>query len=915
MTLDKRYKKSALALLVISAMPLAHAQDNDVEIIQVSGIRGSLQSAMDIKKESSGIVDAISAEDIGKFPDTNLAESLQRITGVSIDRSNNEGNQVTVRGFGPSFNLVTLNDRQMPNSSALESAGISRSFNFRELAAESVSGVEVYKTGKAHVSSGGLGATINVKTAKPFDYDGLVAIASAKAVMDTSVDKGDSVTPEVSAMISNKFADGKLGVLASFSHAQRDSHVDRIGTQGWGSGYPGQTNPDTSAIDTTLNPNLTTWRTTTVDLDNSDFSRERQNGQLVIQYQALDSLRATLDYTMSRLDESANMNRMSFWFDNVASGAADANGTIINPSRPNDELNFWAWEYAFKTENDSIGLNLDWQASDALKFTLDVHDSTSHANPGALPAERLANLKNPFGDAAPVTISADFSGLTPSVSYDDSGLPGGAYAKENIEGDLYQERGYEIENNINQVQLNGTWLNVEDGALDSIKFGISRTIYEVDTNKIYSANFALGGDAMDLSSLDLNFAPGGIGFEYVPEFSAEQFLELVDQQGLRNPTSSSFNGIKEETNAVYLAFNFISEFNGMDFNANVGLRYEQTDVSSYSISNPVIGFNWITPLEMSKIYAADELNEELSGDYDHYLPNFDFSLNLTDDLITRFSYSKTIARSNIDAMFPATSLNDHYSTGPFKASQGNPSLLPFESENVDLSVEYYYADASYVSLGHFRKKVDNFIGLGEEERVIEGPNGPLTNPSVTPRGSCPEGSVAQPVSACTSQTSDPAIIWTVTTSKNLNATKVNGWEFNVQHMFGETGFGAIFNYTKVDSSDEYDVHSLENDFALQGLSDSANLVGFYEMDNYQIRIAYNWRDDFLLSGGIEPKFTEAYSQIDISASYDINDTVSVFIDAINVTDENTRRHGRFQNQILDDEQYGPRYNLGIRARF
>ncbi|MEG3767997.1 TonB-dependent receptor, partial [Alteromonas sp. 14N.309.X.WAT.G.H12] len=665
MTLNNRFKKSALALIVMGSFPIAHAQEEakDVEVIQVSGIRGSLQSAMNVKKNSSGVVDAISAEDIGKFPDTNLAESLQRITGVSIDRSNNEGNQVTVRGFGPSFNLVTLNGRQMPNSSALESAGVSRSFNFRELAAESVSGVEVYKTGKAYVPSGGLGATINIKTAKPFDYDGFVAMVSAKAVMDTSVDKGDDVTPEFSGMISNRFADGKLGVLASFSHSERDSHVDRIGTQGWGTGYPGQANPDTSAIDTSLNPTLTTWRTTTVDLEKSDYSRERQNGQLVVQYQATDTFKAAIDYTMSRLDERGEMNRMSFWFDNVETGAADVNGTIINPTRTNDELNFWAWEYAFKTENDSIGVNFDWQATESLRFKLDAHDSTSHANPGALPAERLANLKNPFGDAAPVTISADFSTNTPTVSYDDSALIGGAYALDNIEGDLYQERGYEIENNIKQVQFDGIWYNMEDGALDSIKFGLSQTTYKVDTNKITSSNFALGNGAMDISALDLSFAPGAIGFESFPLFSAEQFIDLVDEQGLRNPTSNNMNGIEEETNAAYLAFDFVSEFNGMEFKANIGVRYEQTDVSSYSITNPVVGFNWITPLQMEEIFADETYTETLDGDYDHYLPNLDFSLNISDDLVTRFSYSRTIARSDISAMFPATSLNEYYSTG------------------------------------------------------------------------------------------------------------------------------------------------------------------------------------------------------------------------------------------------------------
>ena len=916
----KKFGLTTLSLAVVSALYGANvaaqeSNDDNLEVIQVKGIRGALASAMDVKRSSTGVVDAISAEDIGKFPDTNLAESLQRITGVSIDRTNNEGNQVTVRGFGPSFNLVTLNNRQMPNSSALETAGISRSFNFRELAAESVSGVEVYKTGRANVSSGGIGATININTARPFSMDEFVAVWSAKAVMDTSVTTGDDVTPELSGMVSKTFGDRKFGVLASFSHAERDSHVKRIGAFNWGQGYPGQANPDTSAIDTSLNPTLATWRTPTVELDDTNYERERQNGQLVLQYSPTDSLTITADYVMSRLEETGNQHRMSFWFDNVEEGAADANGTIINPLRTNDELNFWSWQYNFETENDSYGLNFDWQATDALSLKLDLHDSTSHSNPGALPAERLANLKNPFGSAAPVTISADFSGDIPTVAYDDSALEGGAYALENIEGDLYQERGFEVENNIKQIQFSGRWLNLKDGALDAINFGLAHTEYSIDSVKINGANFGLGNGALNISDLDLSFIDGDIGFEFIPVYSADQFISLTKQQGLYIEPNKGINGIEENTTSAFLSFDFITEFNDMEVRANFGVRYEETDVESYSINRPVIGFNWLTPLEMSKVFAETEVFETLEGNYEHFLPNLDVSLNITDDIVTRFAYSKTVARSDITAMFPATSLNNHLATGPFRASQGNPNLLPYEADNFDLSVEYYYDEGSYVSVGHFRKQVDNFIAVGEEERAIDGPDGPLTNPAAANRAGCPGGAADNPAPACVSQPGDPVIEWIVSTPLNLDETRVYGWEFNIQHLFGDTGFGAIANYTKVDSSDTYDVHSLENDFALPGLSDSANLVAFYEQDNYQIRIAYNWRDDFLLQGGIEPLFTEAYSQIDLSASYDINESLSIFIEGINVTDETTRRHQRFSNQIRDYEEYGPRYNLGIRGKF
>ena len=173
--------------------------DPVLEEVLVKGIRSSLKRAMDTKRDSQGVVDAITAEDIGDFPDTNLAEALQRVTGVAIDRQRGEGTTVTVRGFGADFNLVTLNGRQMPTHS-----GLGRSFDFQDIASESVSGVEIYKTSRANIPSGGIGATINVLTAKPLDKPGPQFSFSAKGVYDESTYAGDEVTPEVSAFASHK---------------------------------------------------------------------------------------------------------------------------------------------------------------------------------------------------------------------------------------------------------------------------------------------------------------------------------------------------------------------------------------------------------------------------------------------------------------------------------------------------------------------------------------------------------------------------------------------------------------------------------------------------------------------------------------------------------------------------------------
>src|SRR6185436_11898689 len=230
------------AMLLGATPALAQEQTSEeLEEVVVTGLRGSLIASMNLKREAVGVVDAINAEDIGKFPDTNLAESLQRITGVSIDRVGGEGSRVTSRGFGPGFNLVTLNGRQMPTADVVVvgSGGdgeygtfTSRSFDFSNLASEGVTGLEVYKTSRAATPSGGIGATINVKTIRPLTAGNKASIG-AKAMFDTSVENGSEVTPEVTGLYSWANDAENFGVSLFGSFQQRDSASVGAGNQDW----------------------------------------------------------------------------------------------------------------------------------------------------------------------------------------------------------------------------------------------------------------------------------------------------------------------------------------------------------------------------------------------------------------------------------------------------------------------------------------------------------------------------------------------------------------------------------------------------------------------------------------------------------------------------------------------------------
>ena len=951
--LNTRFKPNkvaaAVAMLGLNLPGIAFAEeqlesaDNKIEVIEVKGIRSSLISASNIKRSSSGVVDAITAEDIGKFPDTNLAESLQRITGVSIDRSNNEGNQVSVRGFGPTFNMVTLNGRAMPKSQTLDTdIGINRAFNFQHIASEVVSGVEVHKTGKAHVASGGIGATIDLQTAKPFNLGERKISLGTKAIMDTSNVKGSDITPELTGLYSNVFADGMLGFLVAYSHSERDSRKESVVNDGWlpdnGTTYTGI---DSSGISNPKNPGGTFWVPRNFAVEYGDHERERDNIQAVLQYAPTDDVTVTLDYTGARFDESIDRVLTGFWFDSDENtiGEVDSNGAVINPSHKNHRLNFTATHQVVETENDSVGLNIDWQINDSLNLAFDYHDSTSETQPSGEISEFTTVISTP-PDARYVDIGLNFTGAevpsviaNPSSTFEAGTAPGpipneyNPYSLEHIDGDVVVVRGYEVKNNIKQWEFDGVWVNQNDSALANVNFGIGNTDYQFDTGRRFG--FSVITNALDVNDFGLSFTPSTVGKNFSNgnnlfplQFNVDPQLvnSAITDGNLVTEDPININRINEETLHAYLSLDFEGEFNDIPVNINMGVRYEHTDVTASSTVTLPENLAYLTVEEIRQTFPADggATIDTLTGGYTEFLPNLDISLEFSDDLVGRFSYSRTLTRSDVTAIAPATRITNTRPGGPFNATQGDPNLLPYSSNNLDLSLEWYYNEGSYASIGYFNKYVNNFIGTTTDFRTINGADGtPLRDPSANPRPGCPDP-VSNP--ACLANSSDPEIEFEVTTPSNLEDAQIDGWEIAIQHFFGNSGFGGQFNFTVVDGSVEYDIYSFDQTVALTGLSDSANLVAFYDKDGLQARLAYNWRDDFLLKtnqfhSSNEPIFTEAYGQLDLSVSYDINDNFTVILEGLNILEATAHRHGRFENQFLAAEDFGSRYAIGLRASF
>jgi TonB-dependent receptor len=943
------------------------AQSDDTQMIEevvVTGIRSSLKRAMDTKRDSAGVVDAITAEDIGDFPDTNLAEALQRITGVSIDRQRGEGATVTVRGFGADFNLVTLNGRQMPTHS-----GLGRSFDFGDIASESVSGVEVYKTSQAQVATGGIGATINILTAKPLDNPGTRASVSAKAVMDSSTYTGEDYTPEVSAFFSQTFFDDTVGIAISASVQDRHSGQASASNSAWlerpGSQIPSngqQTNqPAADAIVALPQQMIYT-------LD--EWERSRTNGQITLQWAPAEAFTATLDYTMAELELDHRYNNMSVWFSPTGQSGTYTDGSIVSPlvytetnNQPDRPMG--AGVDASLNTRDSYGLNLAWDVSDRLRLALDHHSSV---------AERQPN--SPYGSSANISMAA-FGRTSASVNYANEIPITTITMADPLSPDDMQITGSVFANSWAEMDIRQTQFSGEFDLTDTlqIQFGAAKT--EIDNfesgsivqRNSWSQNQASAfGSVTDLvvpASLEGIYDELSAGDQVTNNFflfdmqaiaeRAEFLQSLPESNPLHLPTwlaggdcGTGFcadsdpgfgNRFEEDSDSAYLQVTYSGELMNRPFNLRAGYRWEETNVTSSAESLAYSKIEWASTNEFTAVQAAEAVPSALTGKYDVGLPNIDFDIEIAPDLIFRASYSETIARPSYADLRGNLSIGqvlrvvqgEHIASGVV----GNPGLLPHESENFDLSLEWYYDDASYVSVGYFDKAVVNFVTSAELEDVVlfEGlahpALGPLYEAAIDALGITASNAdirdyiftnfaneagvnvAAQTITGVPGRDA-PAYFDVDTRINSSNEANIDGWEIAWQHNFWDTGFGFIANATFADGSAVFDNYSNEPQFALPGLSDTRNLILYYEGYDVQIRAAYNWRDKYFTGGVTQPGYAEEYEQWDAQVSYELVDGLTLFAEGINLTRETWRTHGREVSQLYGVGQIGARYNVGFR---
>jgi len=914
---------TAIGMAVSAALHAADTSDtsNAVEEVVVTGIRHSLETAADRKRDAAIVMDSITSEDLGKFPDANVAESLQRIPGVSIDRNNGEGQFVTVRGLGPQFNTVLFNGRTLASATKDADGHYVRQFSFDLLAAELISGADIYKTSQASVEDGGIGATINLHTARPLDMKGFRSVVTAKANHEDS--SGDT-TPMAFGLVSDTFDDDKIGVLGSISYQKRTPSINKVTSDGY---LPGVSVGPTNA------PILTNvYAPRDIDVENDLDHRERVGETLVGQFRPVDELTLTLDGLYDRFKDFSDNNALGAWFEpsqytaatidsnrSVTSLTTNGHGDMINASTVRDVTTYEG------------GFNADWHPRDSLRVVFDATTSRSHDDGAGRSFFTVTGVPTTYSFT-----QAQGNGV-PSVY----GFTPGALTNPNLAlTHLAQRAGSDVSDRVFETKLDLEW-KPSLGLFDAGRTGVDFSDRKLETfgagtlnvNCLY-CGYPTSTDPALLHTFTIHGLPGNVPSSflaydpnaYLAFLSSPAALLALDAAQGKAPgtsaaalaTQSLGNGynsvanppdwVHERTFAMYVDADLKGELLTLPWLFNVGMRYVHTNVSAHSQQRALVDLLPVPndPTIYNAVYAnnGQYVPVNQGSDYGYLLPDFNLSVDLATRVKLRLAGSETLTRPALNDMRPVTSY-DTNRPASLESSGGNPDLKPYRSRNYDMSMEWYPTPTTTLSGAVFYKEIHDFIVT-----TIQSENVTIANAGNLPVG----GFITGPNTAT----------YAAARPHNASTADVRGVELSLIHTFDWlpgplNGLGTALNATFVGTNRTFASLSPTERFAVVGLSNSQNATVFYEKYGISARLAYNHRNRFLSSiaqgSGSEPLFVRSYGQLDASVSYDITKNVQVLFEGTNITDEKYVTTARFDSQIRAWNDYGARFDAGVRLKF
>jgi len=911
-------RKTVLAALIAEMLlPLgAYAQTAEDQVdpsakVVVSGVRASLASSLATKRLQEGVVDAVSAEDAGKFPDTNIAESLQRVTGVQIQRNNGEGRYISVRGLGPEFNNVLVNGRTMTSDTG------GRDFSFDLLSSDLISKAIVYKTSMPFLPEGGIGSTVDIQTARPLS--GKAGHSGVVNVFDSYDSNSKENTPNISGMYSFANADKTFGVTGSLSYTDRASKQNKAINDAWNL-------RDVYMIDGDLNSKgLTMANVSSKKLlmpqsfgyQQENETRKRLVSNVSVQYNPSADWKLTADALYSRLNQRNDVIAISDWNNPVQLGVKyDSNNQVTSFLRPG--ANFFANNPALvgdgtgvltdANSNDMIvkggdrlsitkafGLNAKWNVSPEWKLEGDVSNSrTTTKTPDQW---IVAGMVPNNGD------SLTF-GSIPSLTFGD-----GITDPSAVRAHAVSNKDVRFADELSEGRMNASWAH-EMGAFKGLDTGISysqrkvgRNQWESDSWNAFSGyHVSLPSSLFTVKSLDNAFPGAPASYLSFDPYAYMNYLNQPSTLALSNDpalyldktkfpngpmsidyTKPNFWSVKEKVSSIFLD----SKWEGERWSANAGVRVVHVNSTSTGISRVLLSATK-SPNDTTYILNyGPAVETAVDNSYNSVLPSGNLKVDLTEDMVLRLAASKTETRPTLNQMGVDNWYGGRF--GDVQTGGGNPYLKPMESKNLDLSYEWYLSKTNFLGAAIFQKKVSNFL-----ERRLED----ITIPQYSE-------------------------VVHDTRIRNGQKGKIKGIELAGQYAFDNgiawlRGFGVAANYTFVDATASRD-DAAALDCGYPGLSkQSYNASLFYENETFSARVSYNWRNKFAVDcggGSTQPRTRAAYGQYDLSLRYNITPKIALYLDGINVSNARMHEYANNESQFLTLEDVGRRVNAGLRFAF
>jgi iron complex outermembrane recepter protein len=871
------------AVLACQGVAQAQTAGAQVEELIVTGIRQSQAASIETKRNADAVVDVLTALEVGKFPDKNVAEALQRIPGVVLNREFGEGERVSIRGTAPNLSRTLLNGHALATADwfILDQQAATRSFNFLMLPSEIIGQTKVFKSPTADLEEGGIGGTIDIITRKPLDLPAMHIVGSVQGAYTENSEKFD---PQLSGLFSWKNPDATLGVMVAGIYLERRIRRDGVEVLGYTDGPGGVDVP--GLIGSAL----------------FEQKRVRKGGNFAIQYRPNDTFEANLTGLYSRFGaNNFNQNYLAWGANALGGGGTLINATIQDGTavagrvtKPSPDARGAVFDAISRFANaETRNIDLD------LKFTPN-EDWEFRARVGYTDAE--GNTKNqPFFEAAASTgFDYDLRGGVPRVTFLDID-PTDPTDMQFDFGSLHQ-----ITNDDKETYAYADAVrHVDWGPLNAIKFGVKFTDHDRETDfqattfgSFFSPLQTTGcGGPCDPS----DFAGGLTPSDFLKDVAVSGTLRRywqVDRDKLnsiyfgmpasaraRIPLYSEIFDVGEKTYGGYV----VGDFAGEGWRGNIGVRVVKTeqDAGGYIVdlapgNNP--------GGEVSNAFGAFE-RVDTNRSYTDILPSANFSFDVSEDIIVRFAAARTMARPDFTDVAPRVALN----AGALTGSGGNPEIDPYRANQFDLSLEWYPAPGSIVAAALFYKDIQSFITDTPTTEVfaIETKTPNLTR--------CTKASGANPdLFDCQ---------FSINRRTNGGGGRIQGAEFNVQVPL-KYGFGVQTNFTysdaKANSGDPIPGNSKY----------TVNLVGFYENDRISARLAYTRRSKFFITfDRAAPLNQDALEALDASFSYKVTENISLQFDAINLTDEEIVQYSGSKDRPRAVYDNGRQFYAGVRFQF